>query len=295
MTGVNFELNEGQTFSLVGESGSGKSTTAMMILRLLDPTGGAIWFNGENIAGFRGKQLKSYRKAIQAVFQDPFSSLSPRMRVGDAVGEPLVVNGFGSKSDVKDRVREALEQVGLSAEAMDRYPHEFSGGQRQRIALARALALKPKIIVLDEPVSALDVSIRAQIMNLMKDLQEKTGVAYLLIAHGLDTVRYMSHWVGVMYLGELVEVAPSEELFTRPLHPYTQALLSAALPSHPRGNRQEIVLNGELPSPLDIPSGCPFHTRCFRQRVDACYQQKPLLREIAVQHVVSCHLAEYGR
>lgn len=288
--GINFEIGAGETFSLVGESGCGKSTTAMLILKLIEPSAGAIWFDGEDIGAFRGKKLKYYRRSVQAVFQDPYSSLNPRRRVREAIAEPLVVNRFGSKNDVNDRVRQSLELVGLPADSEERFPHEFSGGQRQRIALARAIALSPKVIVLDEPVSALDVSIRAQIMNLMKDLQQETGVSYLLIAHGLDTVRYMSHRVGVMYLGKMVEVAPSEEIFTRPLHPYTQALLSAALPSHPSIDRKEIVLVGELPSPLDIPTGCPFHTRCFRERIQACYEQRPALREIEPQHLASCHL-----
>ncbi|HWA19594.1 MAG TPA: oligopeptide/dipeptide ABC transporter ATP-binding protein [Devosia sp.] len=288
---VSFEIGAGETFSLIGESGCGKSTTAKMILRLIDPDGGAIWFDGEDIAGFEGSKLTHYRRSVQAVFQDPYSSLSPRMRIGSAVGEPLVVHGVGSRNDIRDRVRQSLEQVGLRADAMERYPHEFSGGQRQRIALARALVLDPKLIVLDEPVSALDVSVRAQIMNLMKDLQQKTGVAYLLIAHGPDTVRYMSHRVGVMYLGRLVELAEVDQLFARPSHPYSQALLSAALPTHPSQHRNEIVLSGELPSPLNMPQGCPFHTRCFRDRVEACFSTRPELRTIVPGQSAACHLA----
>ena len=287
--GIDFAVQLGETFSLVGESGCGKTTTSMLILRLLDPDAGAIWFNGENIARFRGKKLKEYRKSVQAVFQDPYSSLNPRMRVGDTVGEPLLVNNFGTKNEIRDRVKESLHQVGLGQEVMELYPHEFSGGQRQRIALARALALKPKLVVLDEPVSSLDVSIRAQIMNLMKDLQQQMGVAYLLIAHGLGTVRYMSHWVGVLYLGKLVEWARVEELFTHPIHPYTQALFSAALPSHPRIKRKEIVLAGEVPSPIKVPRGCPFHPRCFRERTVACSEDEPQLKEMASQHFVCCH------
>ncbi len=287
--GVNFAMQAGETFSLVGESGCGKTTTSMLILRLLTPDSGAIWFNGKNIAGFRGKELKEYRKSVQAVFQDPYSSLNPRMRVRDIVGEPLLVNQFGSKKDIEDRVRESLSQVGLGQGVTELFPHEFSGGQRQRIALARALALRPMLVVLDEPVSALDVSIRAQIMNLMKDLQQQLGVAYLLIAHGLGTVRYMSQWVGVMYLGKIVEWAPGEELFTNPVHPYTQALFSAALPSHPDIHRKEIVLTGEVPSPVNVPRGCRFHPRCFRGRRTACQEEEPKLREVAGQHYVACH------
>ncbi len=287
--GIDFVMQPGETFSLVGESGCGKTTTSMLILRLLDPDAGAIWFNGENIAGFRGNKLKAYRKSVQSVFQDPYSSLNPRMRVGDIVGEPLLVNNFGTKNDIRDRVIESLHQVGLEQEAMELYPHEFSGGQRQRVALARALALKPKLVVLDEPVSALDVSIRAQIMNLMRDLQQQMGVAYLLIAHGLGTVRYMSHWVGVMYLGKIVEWAPGEELFTHPIHPYTQALFSAALPSHPGIKRKEIVLAGEVPSPVKVPKGCRFHPRCFREKTIECHLEEPQLKEMASQHFVCCH------
>jgi oligopeptide/dipeptide ABC transporter ATP-binding protein len=287
--GIDFAIQPGETFSLVGESGCGKTTTSMLLLRLLDPDSGAIWFNGDNIAGFRGNKLKGYREAVQAVFQDPYSSLNPRMKVADIVAEPLVANEYGAKNDVRDRVVESLHQVGLEQAVLDLYPHEFSGGQRQRIALARALALKPKLVVLDEPVSALDVSIRAQIMNLMKDLQQQMGVAYLLIAHGLGTVRYMSHWVGVMYLGKIVECAPSEELFTHPMHPYTQALFSAALPSHPSIHRKEIVLTGEVPSPMKVPIGCRFHPRCFRERRLICTEEEPQLIEMASRHLVCCH------
>jgi oligopeptide/dipeptide ABC transporter ATP-binding protein len=287
--GIDFAIKPGETFSLVGESGCGKTTTSMLILRLLDPDSGAIWLNGENIAGLRGKKLKSYRRSVQAVFQDPYSSLNPRMRVSDIVAEPLLVNNFAPRNEIRDRVKESLHQVGLGQEAMELYPHEFSGGQRQRVALARALALKPMLVVLDEPVCALDVSIRAQIMNLMKDLQQQMGIAYLLIAHGLGTVRYMSHGVGVMYLGKIVEWAPSEKLFTHPMHPYTQALFSAALPSHPDIGRREIVLAGEVPSAIKVPRGCRFHPRCFRGRREACSEEEPELREVDSQHYVCCH------
>ncbi|MBI2957438.1 MAG: ATP-binding cassette domain-containing protein, partial [Chloroflexi bacterium] len=221
-------------------------------------------------------------------FQDPYSSLNPRMRVKNAVAEPLVVNNVGTPEEVKERVRQAILDVGLPERSLELYPHEFSGGQRQRIALARALILKPKMVVLDEPVSALDVSIRAQVMNDMKDLQQKMGVAYLLIAHGLDTVRYMSHWIGVMYLGKLVETGPSEEVFNHPVHPYTQALFSAALPSHPDKPRHEIILAGEVPSPVNIPSGCRFHPRCFARK-DICSEQEAALTSIGNGHMVACH------
>ncbi|MBI2858721.1 MAG: ABC transporter ATP-binding protein [Chloroflexi bacterium] len=287
--GIDFFINEGETFSLVGESGCGKSTTGLLILRLLDPTSGSIWFEGKDIAGFKGPELQDYRKSIQAIFQDPFSSLDPRMRVRQTLAEPLVVNKMMERDGkMEERLREAVEQVGLPERSLDLYPHEFSGGQRQRIALARALIMKPKIVVLDEPVSALDVSIRAQVMNDMKDLQNQLGVAYLLIAHGLDTVRYMSSWVGVMYLGKIVEMGPSEEIFQHPSHPYTQALFSCALPSHPDKKGHEITLPGEVPSPVKIPTGCRFHPRCFAKK-DNCDKDEVNLCDIGNQHLVACH------
>ena len=286
--GIDFAINPGETFALVGESGCGKTTTGMLILKVLEPTGGAVWFDGENVAQFKGKKLKEYRKSVQAMFQDPGSSLSPRMRVRDIVGEPLLVNNLGSKNEIENRVQETVREVGLGEGALDLYPHEFSGGQRQRIALARALVMKPKLVLLDEPVSALDVSVRAQMMNLMKELQRHLGVAYLLIAHDLATVRYMSHSVGVMYMGKLVESGASEDIFTRPLHPYTQALFSAALPSHPDARREEIVLQGEVPSPMNIPRGCRFNPRCFKAQ-SICCEVEPNLVETTSQHFVSCH------
>jgi oligopeptide/dipeptide ABC transporter ATP-binding protein len=286
--GIDFTINPGETFGLVGESGCGKTTTSMLILKLIDPTSGSIWFGGKDIAKLKTTALKDYRRSVQAIFQDPFSSLSPRMKVSDIIGEPLLVNKVPKKV-IKDRVIESLLQVGLDAKACDLYPHEFSGGQRQRIALARAVILRPKLVILDEPVSALDVSNRAQVMNLLKDIQEDLGIAYLLIAHNLATVRYMCQWVGVMYLGKIVEIAAGEELFTNPMHPYTHALLSAALPSHPDIKRDEITLPGEVPSPINIPSGCRFHQRCLSAK-KICSEEEPGLKKVNSSHFIACHL-----
>ena len=287
--GISFKIREGETYSLVGESGCGKTTTAKMVLLVEPPTDGVIRFNGKNLAEFNAADRREYRASVQAVFQDPWSSLNPRMRVGDIIMEPLLTNERLTKGEAKEHLEVLLRDVGLHAYQGDYYPHEFSGGQRQRIAIARALSLRPKIIVLDEPVSALDVSIRAQIMNLLRNLQEQYGVSFLLIAHNLATVRYMSHQVGVMYLGKMVEEAPTRELFTNPMHPYTKALISASLPSHPDMQREDIVLSGEVPSPLNPPLGCTFHPRCPFV-LDHCSQDIPELRELEPNHFVSCHL-----
>jgi oligopeptide/dipeptide ABC transporter ATP-binding protein len=290
--GVSFTVERGKTLSLVGESGAGKTTTAKAVLLQEKLTSGSIIFDGQDITKWPPSKLKTdYRPRVQAVQQNPWSSMNPRMRVRDIIAEPLVVNTRKTKQENRSRVLELLDQVGIAAEGADRYPHEFSGGQRQRIAVARALALNPSLVVLDEPVSALDVSIRAQIMNLLKDLQAKYNLSYLVIAHNLATVRYMSHTVAIMYLGQIVEYGETEELFKNPLHPYTKALISASTLTLPEDADQEIkqiILTGEMPSPLNPPPGCRFHTRCSEAQ-DTCSQDIPELHVIGQQHWVKCH------
>jgi len=287
--GISFSINAGETFALVGESGCGKSTTSKLILRLEKPTEGHVYLGGLDVHNLSGRQAKQFHMDVQAVFQDPWSSLNPRMRVREIVAEPLVVNQRVGGAAVRKHVAELLVEVGLRPEQGDLFPHEFSGGQRQRIALASALVAKPKLVVLDEPVSALDVSIQAQIMNLLKKLQEDMDVAFLLVAHNLATVRYLAHNVAVMYLGKIVEQAPTEELYTNPLHPYTKSLFSAALPAHPDKKREEIILHGEVPSPINPPSGCRFHPRC-PAAMDICSTVAPVEMEMAPGHIVACHL-----
>ncbi len=286
---VSFTVRAGETLSLVGESGCGKTTTAKMTLMMEAPTAGSMRFRGQELSSLTGQRLRDYRGAVQAVFQDPWSSLNPRMRTARFIGEPLAVNTALSRPEIDERVRSLLVSVGLDPASAANFPHEFSGGQRQRVAVARALALDPQVVVLDEPVSALDVSIGAQIMNMLRDIQASRGISYLLIAHNLATVRYLSDRVAVMYLGRIVEEADSEELFRNPQHPYTKALISAALTIRPGEKTDEIILSGELPSAVKLPPGCRFHTRCpfaFKK----CFVEEPQYREIAPGHRAACHL-----
>ncbi len=285
---ISFIIDQGQTLGLVGESGCGKTTTSKLVLGLEEPTGGSIRFEGKDLQELDAAGRRHYRKSVQAVFQDPFASLNPRMRVGAIIAEPLVTNESLPDADVRKRVAQLLELTGLPERAATLFPHEFSGGQRQRIAIARALALSPRLVVLDEPVSALDVSIRAQILNLLRDLQAQLGLSYLFIAHDLAAVAHMSHTIAVMYLGRLVEMGEAGELSRAPKHPYTKALFSAALPSHPDERREEIILPGEVPSPLRPPSGCRFHPRC-PQVMTHCSTEEPQLRPLEGR-VVACHL-----
>jgi len=290
--GVNFHIKKGETMGLVGESGSGKTTTGQAILQIDQPTGGKIFFEGRDITNVSKRERRALRRGMQMIFQDPFGSLNPRMKVRDIIGEPLVVHGMaGSRRDYRSRTSDLLEIVGLDSDMGDRYPHEFSGGQRQRIGVARALAVNPNFIVCDEPISALDVSIQAQIINLLEDLQEQFTLTYLFIAHDLSVVRHISDRIAVMYLGEIVEIAPRGDLYRNPLHPYTRALLSAVPIPNPRveAQREHILLKGEVPSPLNPPSGCHFHPRCAEARSE-CSIHKPAMKEAMPGHSVACHI-----
>jgi oligopeptide/dipeptide ABC transporter ATP-binding protein len=287
--GVSFTIHKGETLGLVGESGCGKTTTSKLILGAEEPTAGAITFEGRDITRFTGTELMAYRRKVQVVFQDPYSSLSPRMRVGDIIGEPIETHERVSRQEVRARVGELLELVGLRPDMARLFPHEFSGGQRQRLAIARALSTHARLIVLDEPVSALDVSIRAHIIGLLEEIQTRLGVSYLFIAHDLAAVAHLSHQIVVMYLGKVVEIADSLELCDQPLHPYSKALFAASLPSHPDEEREEIVLSGEVPSALNPPSGCRFHPRC-PFAMPRCSAQEPELVEVSPGRHVGCYL-----
>ena len=290
---VSFHIKKGETLGLVGESGCGKSTTGRTLIKLYEPTDGKIIFDGEDITNYSQKQMLPFRKRMQMVFQDPYASLDSRMTINEIIGEAMVTHGIATGSEKNDRIMDLLDKVGLMKDHANRYPHEFSGGQRQRVGIARALAVNPEFIICDEPISALDVSIQAQVINMLEDLQQDMGLTYLFIAHDLSMVKHISNRIGVMYLGNLVEIGASDEINEYPAHPYTQALLSAVPLPDPKmaRERKRIVLQGDVPSPLNPPSGCPFRTRCTKC-MKICSEVKPELKEIAPGHQVACHLYE---
>ncbi|TVP84810.1 MAG: dipeptide ABC transporter ATP-binding protein [Alkalicoccus sp.] len=286
---VSFEVYEGEVLGIVGESGCGKSTTGKALLRLTEPSGGEVVFEGRDVTKMSSEEMRKMRRDMQMIFQDPYASLNPRHNVGKILGEPLLVHGIGDKKEREKKVKEILEIVGLSGDHASRYPHQFSGGQRQRIGIARALIVRPKLIVCDEPVSALDVSVQSQILNLMEDLQEEFKLTYIFIAHDLSVVKHISHRIGVMYLGKMVELSSKDNLYREPLHPYTQSLMSAVPEPDPDLKKERIILEGDVPSPSNPPSGCPFHTRCPKV-MDMCKTDVPEFREIRDSHFAACHL-----
>ena len=286
---VSFKINKQEAFGLVGESGCGKTTIGKMLVNLYNPTSGQIIFEGKDLTTLSAAKRREYCKDIQLIFQDPYASLNPRMTVGDIIAEPILINNLLPKDQVEKRVTYLLNCVGLANHQRNRYPHEFSGGQRQRVGIARALAVEPKLIVCDEPVSALDVSIQAQVLNLLDDLKKEFGLTYLFIAHGLNVVKHISDRVGVMYLGKLVEIAPKKELYSNPMHPYTQALLSAIPSVDPTKKKERIILTGDVPSPINLPDGCRFCSRCSK-KIDGCDMNEPELKEVSPGHFVSCKL-----
>jgi oligopeptide transport system ATP-binding protein len=288
--GVSFSIAKGETLGLVGESGCGKSTTGRCILRLIEPTSGEVWFEGKNVMELKGEALRALCRDMQIIFQDPFASLNPRMTVGAIIGEALKIHGLAkTRKAQEERVADLLRTVGLQPDHMRRFPHEFSGGQRQRIGIARALAVEPKLIVCDEPVSALDVSIQAQVINLLEDLQQEFGLTYIFVAHDLSVVEHISNRVAVMYLGRIVEIASSKDLYTNPKHPYTEALLSAVPIPDPEVKRERIKLQGDVPNPINPPKGCHFHTRCPIRQMPLCGTEVPTLKDVGNGHQVACH------